>query len=368
MDSHRCFARRNFAVLAVLVLATALGVGTSGCGFLWQTTVTSVEPSTGPTTGGTSITIIGANLIEPLAITLNDVAVTDVKLINARAITAKTPPGEVGSAVLALRFADGRDILVPDAFTYEIPYDQAALDIPPTIAAITPTSGPAAGGTPLTVRGNNFAADGVLLIGDKPAAELAFLSDRLITATTPPGDVGQVPVTLITADGRSTTFPPGFTYLDSDSASLPQPTIKTVNPLRGPTAGGAIVTITGSNFAPGMVTLFGDTLAMQTTYVGANVLTAVTPPRPAGLVAVTLVLPDGRRVTMDPGFTFDPPPIPTIATFSPTSGSIDGGTPVTIRGTGFAIGTLVFFGDALASSVQIASDQALTAVTPPHPE
>ncbi len=61
-------------------------------------------------------------------------------------------------------------------------------------------------------------------------------------------------------------------------------------------------------------------------------------------------------------------PAPTVATIAPTSGTADGGTPVTITGTGFKVGTtpLVSIGSALCSNVVVVSTTTITAVTPQH--
>jgi hypothetical protein len=57
-----------------------------------------------------------------------------------------------------------------------------------------------------------------------------------------------------------------------------------------------------------------------------------------------------------------PPPVPTITSFSPTSGPV--GTAVTITGTGFTGATDVSFGTVPASSFTVDSDSQITALVP----
>src|SRR5581483_4286369 len=57
---------------------------------------------------------------------------------------------------------------------------------------------------------------------------------------------------------------------------------------------------------------------------------------------------------------------PTVSIVSPSSGSINGGTTVTINGTKFASGATVSFGGAAATNVVVASDTRITATTPAH--
>jgi hypothetical protein len=59
-------------------------------------------------------------------------------------------------------------------------------------------------------------------------------------------------------------------------------------------------------------------------------------------------------------------PAPTVTSVSPESGSIEGGTLVTITGTGFVPGAKVEIGGVAASPVEVLSESELTAVAPAH--
>ena len=59
-------------------------------------TVASVSPSTGPTGGGTPITITGAHLTGASSVTIGGAAATNVTVVNDTTITATTPLGSVG--------------------------------------------------------------------------------------------------------------------------------------------------------------------------------------------------------------------------------------------------------------------------------
>ena len=63
----------------------------------------------------------------------------------------------------------------------------------------------------------------------------------------------------------------------------------------------------------------------------------------------------------------NPPASPlTITSLCPTSGSSNGGTPVTIQGTGFLTNVTVRFGGVAATNVQVTSASTLIATTPAH--
>ncbi len=65
------------------------------------------------------------------------------------------------------------------------------------------------------------------------------------------------------------------------------------------------------------------------------------------------------------GFNADVQPLPGITAISPSSGSIKGGTSVTITGTDFAGVSAVKFGSAAASSFTVNSETQITAVASP---
>lgn len=59
---------------------------------------------------------------------------------------------------------------------------------------------------------------------------------------------------------------------------------------------------------------------------------------------------------------------PNVLSVSPTSGSANGGTLVTVTGSGFKVGTrpLVLFDGAAADGVEVVSETTITCFTPPH--
>ena len=82
-----------------------------------------------------------------------------------------------------------------------------------------------------------------------------------------------------------------------------------------------------------------------------------------------LPLPDGKiPVILDPGQTQTVSLVvstgPVVTSVSPTSGTLFGGTSVTINGTNFTGATAVRFGDTDAASFVVNSDTRITAVSP----
>ena len=73
---------------------------------------------------------------------------------------------------------------------------------------------------------------------------------------------------------------------------LTLPSVSTVSPSKGPSSGGAVVTITGSNLARAKLVRFGVALAKIDEVVTASEL-KVTAPKGSGTVAVTVTVPGG---------------------------------------------------------------------------
>ncbi|MHB8799704.1 MAG: IPT/TIG domain-containing protein [Thermoanaerobaculia bacterium] len=72
-----------------------------------------------------------------------------------------------------------------------------------------------------------------------------------------------------------------------------------------------------------------------------------------------------RRLGVLPGTPAGPAPTPpTIVSASPSTGTTEGGTQVTISGTGFQTGATVTFGGTSATNVNVSSTTTLTATTP----
>ena len=139
------------------------------------------------------------------------------------------------------------------------------------------------------------------------------------------------------------------------------PSVSSVSPSSGTTAGGTAVTITGTNFATGAAVKFGSTAATNVVVVNSTTITATTPAGSAGAVTVTVTV-NGQSGSLANGFTYVVPP--TVTSVSPNSGSMAGGTAVTITGTNFVTGATVTFGTAAATNVVVVSGTSITATTP----
>ncbi|WP_329107865.1 IPT/TIG domain-containing protein [Micromonospora sp. NBC_01699] len=315
-------------------------------------TAASINPNSGPQSGGQQITIIGTNFVPGnTTVTFDGVpATTVVVATDGNTLVATTPAGAVGPASVVVTTPSGS--AAPLAYTYLADGSDA------NVTSLTPTSGPTAGGTQVTITGTGFqGATGVTFDGTPGTGFTVNPAGTTITVMTPQHAAGAVPVNLVFPGGTATA--PNFTYL--------APTITNINPNQGPTSGGTNVTITGTGFSGATGVTFGG-------IPGTNVvvspdgtsLTVTTPPGPVGPVDVVVLLP-GPDATAPNGFSYVIA-APTVNGINPNQGPTSGGTTVTVTGSGFVPGqtTVTICGRTVqASAVTVAPNGlSLTFVTP----
>jgi hypothetical protein len=326
--------------------------------------VTSISPTQGPNTGGTTVTINGSNLgsVDNVDFGANNPAT--ILSDSATQITVTDPTG-TGTVNVTVTTPSGTSATsAADEFTYTVVTTPL-----PVVTGISPTSGPSAGGTLVTINGNNLENATSVVFGAAGPATIVSDTTTQITVDSPPGTPGSVVNVVVRTPGGSsaTSAADEFTY---NGVAQNAPTISStgISPLFGPTAGGTLVTILGTNFEATSGVTFGTTPAATVTYVNSGELQATTKAAAAGPVNV-IVSNGALTATAAQQFTFVAPPTCTVAMATdptPATGPITGGTVITITGTGFAVGDTasVTFGTLAATNVQITSSTTITAVAP----
>src|SRR6266851_850029 len=225
----------------------------------------------------------------------------------------------------------------------------------PRVTGINSNSGPAAGGTSVTITGSNFTNTTSVSFGTTAAASFTITSDTQITAVSPAGN-GTVDVTVTTPGGISAVSTADqFTY-------IPLPSVKSVTPTSRTVAGGTTVTITGSNLTNATSVSFGST-ATSNFIVDSDTQITVVSPAGNGTVDVTVTTPGGASaISTADQLSYIPPP--TVTGINPASGPTTGGTTVTITGSNFTGATSVSFGTTATSNFIVDSDTQITVVSP----
>jgi hypothetical protein len=191
------------------------GDGTSGAGtnFTYTSsapTITNLVGTSGPTTGGTAVVIVGTNFSKATGVSFGGVGATFV-INSPTTITAFSPPHAAGAVNVVVTNADGNSNSA--TFTY------GALT-PSVSGVVNPStglaSGTVAGGIAVQIGGSNLSRATVVSFGGVSATFLVN-SDISITAFLPPHATGAVHVQVTNPDGSSTVGGTGggsdvFTY------------------------------------------------------------------------------------------------------------------------------------------------------------
>ncbi|MGW4080314.1 IPT/TIG domain-containing protein [Streptomyces asiaticus] len=167
----------------------------------------AITPTVGPTTGGTVYVITGTNLTGVTSVTFGGNASTILAINPAgTSLIGITPAGPAaGGNVTVTLTGPGGSTNVPGGFTYFVAPPA------PVPVAITPATGPAAGGTAFTITGTNLGGVLGVLFNGVPATGVTA-TPTTVAGITPPGAVGSATVTLVTAFG-TVTVPGGFLYV-----------------------------------------------------------------------------------------------------------------------------------------------------------
>ncbi len=347
------------AKLCVLVAAMlgTLGLGLTFVGVAPATanstpTVAFVFPSSGPSAGGTTVTITGTGFNASCIVMFGDSPATAVVLISPTEIVATAPAGPAGTFDVTVNCP-------PFGASPVSPADQFTYTGLPSVTSVSPNQGPISGGTPVTITGTGWGAAVLSVQFGSTAASGSFTIDSpsSITVMAPPHTAGTVDVTVTTASGTSPTGPNDeYTY-------IAPPTITSLSPTDGSVACGTLVTITGTGFNGATAADFGSTNpATSFTVVSSTEITATAPVGLRGTVDVTVTTPGGTSaLAPSDQFTFlSSGPI----AVTPNSGPITGGTSVVITGSCLAGATAVDFGTTAATSFTVDSGTSISATSP----
>jgi len=251
--------------------------------------VTTVSPNSGPTTGGTSVTLMGQNFVSGATVSFGGSAATSVVVVSTAQITANTPTHAQGSVAVVVTNPGGQNGTLANGFTFTGPA--------PILSSISPSSGPSTGGTSVTLTGQNFVSGATVTFGGSAASSVVVVSATQITAHTPSHSQGAVNVVVTNPDGQSATLTNGFAFIAA-------PIVTSVSPTTGLTIGGTAVTLTGQNFVLGATVTIGGTAATSVVVAGATQINAIAPPHKPGSANIVVTNPNGQSGTLAGAFMY----------------------------------------------------------------
>jgi len=178
--------------------------------------VVAVEPDHGPFTGGNWVTVRGTLLPQSAVVRFDGVPVEPLWVVwldPTRILIQGVPAGEAGPADVTVEEVDGTGAVVESTtLAGGYVYDSFWLD---------PNSGTTAGGTFVTITGQNtaFDASSAVTIGDSALEDVVVLSPTILTGSTPPGPEGPADVAISTAVA-DIEVRDGFSYFPGVSLGL----------------------------------------------------------------------------------------------------------------------------------------------------
>jgi hypothetical protein len=319
--------------------------------------VTSISPTVATPKGGTVITITGTNFVSGATVTFGANAGTNVVFNSKTSLTATAPASTnkaEGQVNVTVTNPDSQAGTLTNGLMYQFPA--------PTITKISPTTASPNGGAGVTITGTNFVSGATVMFGANSATAVTFNSSTSLKATAPASTnkaEGPVNVVVTNPDAQAATLTNGLTY------QYPAPTITSILPAVSSTSGGAVITITGTNFLSGATVSFGLNNATKVVFVSKTSLQATTPASTnsaEGNVNVTVTNPDNQSATLTGGLLYHLPP--SLTSITPPYGLPAGGYTVVLNGQYFRAGAAVLFGTVPATSVVFNSNTTLTVGVP----
>lgn len=157
-------------------------------------TVTAVSPASGSSAGGYSARLAGTNFCGVTGITIGGVACQSFSVNSPTSASCVVPPGTIGPASVVVTTAGGSNA-ANTLFAYKQP--------PPTVTTVSPSNGPAAGGTTITITGTGFTNVTGITVGGQACASYTVVSNTSATCTTSAGTSTRASVNVTTVGGTN---------------------------------------------------------------------------------------------------------------------------------------------------------------------
>jgi hypothetical protein len=346
--------------------------------------VTGVAPPSGSTAGDTSVVITGSGFLKDATVTFGGEP-GKVTEVTPMSIKVGAPKHAAGPVDVVVENPDKKSHTLTGGFFYFDPKTSPR----PVVTSISPSAGPLSGGQSVTISGSGLSGVATVSFGGTPASSVRILSDTTLAVVTAPRGEGKADV--VVGDGTSVTVTAGYAYVCGVGSTsrlflmvaLAGALGGTVHAIRSlfwyvgnrdlrwswslmyvllPISGGAIGIVffliasvgfyttaqgTGSFVLVGLAALVGM-FSVQAAEKLKSIAEGLLAPAPQGKDSVK------AQAKLS------------VADVIPGAGPAAGGTPVTVTGSGFAVGVTVKFGNTVATEIKRESDTVIKLKSPPH--
>ena len=165
-------------------------------------TIDSASPTAGPADGGMRLRINGSGFADATSVTVGGVEAPTWRVRGDSRMVVVTPAGSPGATEIVITTPGGS---ASTGFTYEGSSPAEG----PEITSATRRSGPARGGTRITLRGSGLGEATSVTVGGVEARRWSTRGDSRINLVTPTGTPGPTTIEVVTPGGTDTV---AFTY------------------------------------------------------------------------------------------------------------------------------------------------------------
>ena len=318
--------------------------------------VTNLSPSGGPSNGGPAIYVSGSGFTGATSVSVGSTALSsgsgftvnsDGLITIYRGPAQGTNPSTVDITVTAPGGTSPAS--TADHFTF-------GAAVVPTVTALSPSAGPAAGGTLVDITGTGFLGATAVNFGATTEAATP-ISDTLISAYSPAQGTNPSTVDVtVTAGGSTSATSTADHFTWASTPPPPGPAVNGVSPNQGITDGGTDVTLYGSGLSGVTAVNFGAAPGIIV-YAGGTQMQVRSPAGAASTVDITVTTGAGTSaVNAGDHFTYVAATAPVINAVDPNHGPAIGGGYLTLHGHGFTGATAVHFGTIVANNIYVSGD------------
>lgn len=315
--------------------------------------VAAVSPNTGDVAGTTIVTITGTGFASGATVTIGGVAAA-VTYVNSNTLSVVTGAASAGTYSITVTNPGGATA-TGGSYTY-------AASAPPTVLAISPSSGNLASMPVVTITGSCFKSGAIqsVTIGGILVQNMVCANDSTITGTAgvapAPNPAASVVVTTTNGSNAANAL---FSY------TQPPPVITSISPAVGDPAGGTTVTLTGMYFLGATSVSFGSAAA-SFTVLSDTQISAVTAAASGG--GLTDVFPQvtavGTSTNSTVVYTYTSTEIPTV--LQALAPIVAPGDQITIVGANFTGATKVRIDNDFLFSYAVVDDSHITITAIPN--
>jgi len=243
---------------------------------------------------------------------------------------------------------------------------QAGPAPPPSVTAVTPSSGSRGQTLTVAISGSNFVAGATCSFGADITVNACVTTSTQATASVTidvNATLGPRTVIVTNPDGQ------GSSLGDAFMVTLPlPPELLGATPNAGGQGQTLTVTLTGQNFLTGAACDFGASITVTTCTVAqatrATAGVTIAADAPLGPRTVTVTNPDGQAATLAAAFSVTPPPPPPVVTgVSPTSAGQAQTSTIVVTGANFLPGAICSFGAGITVGTCVVMSSAQISAT-----